>query len=114
VTNERKIRLEDGELVNSDMEGMIGTFETIANHPLSRILLEKTMNYCQKDEANSIEVGLQLMLGQRENACLKMHHIIQDHISPGKKRNCKLRSFRIRVQADNGRSLLGKGFKQCT
>jgi len=71
VTNERKIRLEDGELVNSDMEGMIGTFKTIANHPLSRILLEKTMNYCQKDEANSIEVGLQLMLGQRENACLK-------------------------------------------
>lgn len=41
MTNERKIRLEDGELVNSDMEGMIGTFETIANHPLSRILLEK-------------------------------------------------------------------------
>nr|WP_243687572.1 hypothetical protein [Methanobacterium formicicum] len=72
------------------------------------------MNYCQKDEANSIEVGLQLMLGQRENACLKCTILSKIISHLVKKRNCKLRSFRIRVQADNGRSLLGKGFKQCT
>lgn len=71
MINERKIKLEDGELDDTEMGGMIGTFENIANNPLSRILLKKTMNYCQKDGADSIEVGLQLMLGQRENACLK-------------------------------------------
>jgi len=29
------------------MKGMIGTFESIANNPFSRLLLKKTMNYCE-------------------------------------------------------------------
>ena len=60
------------EPVNSThMEGMIGTFEAIANNPISRLLLRKTLDYCQKDDANHIEVGLELVLGHREHACLK-------------------------------------------
>lgn len=41
MINERKIKLEDGELDDTEMGGMIGTFENIANNPLSRILLKK-------------------------------------------------------------------------
>lgn len=65
-------QLIKNESVNStSMEGMIGTFEAIANNPLSRLLLKKSLDYCQKDEANRIEVGLELGLGHREQACLK-------------------------------------------
>jgi len=58
------------ESTNPNMEGMIGTFKGIANNPLSKLLLKKTLDYCEKDEANRLEVGLDLFLGKRENACI--------------------------------------------
>ena len=70
MTDETKQTTED-ELTSSNMEGMIGTFESIANNPFSRLLLKKTMNYCEKDEANRVDVGLELSLGHRDHACLK-------------------------------------------
>jgi len=65
-----KEKSDDLESAHYNMEGMIGTFKGIANNPLSKLLLKKTLDYCEKDDANRLEVGLELFLGKRENACI--------------------------------------------
>ncbi|HEY0196687.1 MAG TPA: radical SAM protein [Methanobacterium sp.] len=50
---------------------MITTFKGIADNPVSKYFLNHTLDYCQTDEANRLEVCLDLYLGNRENACRK-------------------------------------------
>jgi radical SAM protein with 4Fe4S-binding SPASM domain len=50
---------------------MISAFKGIADNPVSKYLLNLTLDYCQKDGANRLEVCLDLYLGNRESACRK-------------------------------------------
>lgn len=50
---------------------MISTFKSIADNPVSKYFLNRTMDYCKTDEANRLEVCLDLYLGNREYACGK-------------------------------------------
>ncbi len=66
--------METGSEENSkdlDVGDMIRSFEGIANNPLSKFLLCRTFQYCEKDHANRLEVGLELLFNKRENACIK-------------------------------------------
>jgi hypothetical protein len=55
---------------NLDMGNMIGSFKVIVNNPLSKLLLKRSLDYCKKDKASRLEVGLELYLKHREKACL--------------------------------------------
>ncbi|OPY23655.1 MAG: pyrroloquinoline quinone biosynthesis protein PqqE [Methanobacterium sp. PtaU1.Bin097] len=50
---------------------MITTFKGIADNPVSKYLLSRTLDYCEADGANRLEVCLDLYLGNRETACRK-------------------------------------------
>lgn len=50
---------------------MINSFEGVANNPLSKFILSRTFDYCEKDHANRLEVGLELLFNKRDNACMK-------------------------------------------
>ncbi|MGB9978390.1 radical SAM protein [Methanobacterium sp.] len=50
---------------------MIGTFKRITDNPLARYLLQKTLTYCEKDEAVRLESALKLYLGKKEDSCRK-------------------------------------------
>lgn len=54
-----------------DIGDMIGTFKGIADNPVSKFLLHRTLDYCQTDGANRLEVCIDLYLGNRDNACPK-------------------------------------------
>lgn len=69
VTNDIKSE-NDADPSGDNLESMINTFESIANNPFSRLLLKKTLEHCEKDNANRLEVGLELFLGKREDACI--------------------------------------------
>jgi len=62
---------ETDEKIGLDIGDMIGTFKGIADNPLSKFFLGKTLDYCETDGANRIEVCLDLYLGNREDACIK-------------------------------------------
>ncbi|MEM3727067.1 MAG: radical SAM protein [Candidatus Bathyarchaeia archaeon] len=53
------------------MEGKIQAFKLISNNLLTRNLLKNISTYCEKDEKNRLEVGLELYSGVRADACLK-------------------------------------------
>jgi hypothetical protein len=53
----------------ADLGDMINTFKGIADNPLSNFFLNRTLDYCQKDEDNRLEVCLDLYLDNREDAC---------------------------------------------
>lgn len=59
------------EKIDLDIGDMIGTFKGIADNPLSKFFLGRTLDYCETDGANRIEVGLDLYLGNRKDACIK-------------------------------------------
>jgi hypothetical protein len=50
---------------------MINSFKGVANNPLSKFILSRTFDYCEKDNGNRLEVGLELLFGKRDNACMK-------------------------------------------
>ena len=50
---------------------MINSFKGVANNPLSKFILSRTFDYCDKDKGNRLEVGLELLFGKRENACIR-------------------------------------------
>lgn len=56
---------------NLDIQDMIKSFKEIGNNPLSKFLLSRTFSYCEKDKANRLEVGLELLFNKRDNACIK-------------------------------------------
>jgi radical SAM protein with 4Fe4S-binding SPASM domain len=53
------------------LEEKIQVFRLISNNPLTRSLLKSISSYCEKDEKNRLEVGLELYSGVRSEACLK-------------------------------------------
>lgn len=55
----------------SNVKDMIGTFKRIADNPLAKYLLQRTLTYCKKDESIRLESALKLYLGKEENACYK-------------------------------------------
>jgi len=59
------------ELNRPDIGDMIGTFKKIADNPLAKYLLQRTLTYCKKDESTRLESALKLYLGKKENACYK-------------------------------------------
>jgi radical SAM protein with 4Fe4S-binding SPASM domain len=59
---------EENELNVGDM---IGTFKRITDNPLAKYLLQRTLTYCEKDEAIRLESALKLYLEKEENACYK-------------------------------------------
>lgn len=61
----------DKEDKDLDIQDMIKSFKEIGNNPLSKFILSRTFNYCEKDHANTLEVGLELFFNKRETACLK-------------------------------------------
>ena len=50
---------------------MIGTFKRIADNPLAKYLLQRTLTYCKKDESVRLEAALKLYLEKKEDACYK-------------------------------------------
>ncbi len=48
---------------------MVGTFKKIVDNPISRFILRETTGYCEKDKGIRAEVGLELFLGLRKEAC---------------------------------------------
>jgi radical SAM protein with 4Fe4S-binding SPASM domain len=50
---------------------MIDSFKGVADNPLSKFILNRTFDYCEKDKGNRLEVGLELLFGKRENACIR-------------------------------------------
>ncbi|HTX60965.1 MAG TPA: radical SAM/SPASM domain-containing protein, partial [Methanobacterium sp.] len=53
------------------LDDMISTFKGIADNPVSKYFLNRTLDYCQNDAGNRLEVCLDLYLGNREDACGK-------------------------------------------
>lgn len=64
---------ESGPKFDNDLNvgDMINSFESVANNPLSKFILSRTFDYCEKDHANRLEVGLELLFNKRDNACMK-------------------------------------------
>lgn len=60
-----------GEKSDLDIVDMINSFEAVANNPLSKFMINRTFNYCEKDHANRLEVGLELLFNKRKNACIR-------------------------------------------
>ncbi len=56
---------------NLDIGDMVESFKRVADNPISKFLLSRTCEYCEKDNANRLEVGLELLFGKRDNACLR-------------------------------------------
>lgn len=54
---------------SADIGDMINTFKGIADNPLSKFFLNRTLDYCHKDGGNRLEVCLDLYLGNRKDAC---------------------------------------------
>ena len=54
-----------------DVGDMINSFEGVVNNPLSKFILSRTFDYCEKDKANRLEVGLELLFNKRDNACIR-------------------------------------------
>ena len=65
----RTQKIEVDEKNGADLGDMIGTFKGIADNSLSKFFLNRTLDYCEKDEGNRLEVCLDLYLGNREDAC---------------------------------------------
>ena len=65
----RTQKIEVDEKNGADLGDMIGTFKGIADNPLSKFFLNRTLDYCEKDEGNRLEVCLDLYLGNREDVC---------------------------------------------
>ncbi len=62
---------EIGQKKGLDLGDMISTFKGIADNPVSKYFLNRTLDYCEADGANRLEVCLDLYLGNREDACKK-------------------------------------------
>ncbi len=63
-----------GDIIDSnnlDIGDMIGTFKKIADNPLANYLLQRTLTYCEKDDAIRLESALKLYLRKKENTCYK-------------------------------------------
>lgn len=56
---------------DTDLGEMIGTFKGIADNPISKYFLRRSLDYCKTDGANRLEVCLDLYLGKRDSACIK-------------------------------------------
>lgn len=56
---------------SSDMGNMIGTFKRIADNPLSKYFLQRTLTYCEKDRSSRLESALKFYLGKKDDACYK-------------------------------------------
>ena len=56
---------------DNDIGDMIKSFQGVVNNPISKFLLTRTFDYCEKDNANRLDVGLELLFGKREKACLR-------------------------------------------
>ena len=50
---------------------MIKSFKGVANNPLSKFILTRTFDYCEKDKGNRLEVGLELLFSKRNKACIR-------------------------------------------
>jgi radical SAM protein with 4Fe4S-binding SPASM domain len=59
------------EINELDVGDMIGTFKRIADNPLAKYLLQRTLTYCKKDESIRLESALKHYLGKKEDACYK-------------------------------------------
>lgn len=59
------------DLNESNVGDMILTFKKIVDNPLAKYLLQRTLNYCQKDESIILEHALNLYLGNSEHSCYK-------------------------------------------
>jgi len=57
------------ELGGSDIGRMIVTFKRIADNPLARGILHRTLHYCEKDESTQLESALKFYLGKTDDAC---------------------------------------------
>ena len=63
--------LNESKLDEPNMDKMIGTFKKIADNPLAKYLLQRTLNYCEKDESTILESALNLYIGNKEKGCYK-------------------------------------------
>ena len=50
---------------------MIDSFKDVTDNPLSKFILNRTFDYCEKDKGNRLEVGLELLFGKRDSACIR-------------------------------------------
>lgn len=64
-----KIQPKDSDHKELELGDMISTFKGIADNPVSKYLLNRSLDYCRKDGANRLEVCLDLYLDKREDAC---------------------------------------------
>jgi radical SAM protein with 4Fe4S-binding SPASM domain len=53
----------------SDMGKMIGTFKNVAENPLAKYMLQKTLDYCKKDKSTKLESSLKYYLGKKDDVC---------------------------------------------
>ena len=51
---------------------MILTFKRIADNPLARYLLQRTLTYCEKDQEIRLESALKFYLGKKNNVCYNL------------------------------------------
>ncbi|MFX1486179.1 MAG: radical SAM protein [Promethearchaeota archaeon] len=54
---------------SADAGSMLQVFKSITDNPLVRRILRGISKYCKKDQANRLEIALELYTGVRENAC---------------------------------------------
>lgn len=54
---------------NLEMEKMIKLFKKVAENPISNRLLQRTLGYCEKDNATKLESSLNYYLGKTDNVC---------------------------------------------
>lgn len=59
------------DLDNDNLGDMIGVFKNIADNPLSKYLLQRTLTYCEKDQSTRLESALNYYLGKKDTACYK-------------------------------------------
>jgi hypothetical protein len=71
ITIESIVSGQKSEMNDLNVGDMISSFKGVANNPLSKFILSRTFDYCEKDKANRLEVGLELLFGKRENACVR-------------------------------------------
>lgn len=68
---ESQVTKNETGIDNLDVGDMIKSFKGVTNNPLSKFIINRTFDYCEKDKADRLEVGLDLLFNNRESACIR-------------------------------------------
>lgn len=62
-------KLNNNNSNNLELGDMIGLFKKVADNPISNHILQKTLDYCEKDGSSKLESSLKYYLDKKDDVC---------------------------------------------